>query len=535
VPAGFSPPPERAHLVLDGARTVRVRAKDSAGKPVPGIEIAPIKLFKRGKLYSVNLSGSSARARTDEQGLATFDWFPSEVQEGISFCLAGGSYSLLKWPLLEVDKLEEELTVQVFRLVSISGKVTRPDGSPAAGILIDAEGVGLAYPAGSGRNRTAADGSYKMELPPNQSYMVYVNDADWAATSRTGVVVREAQPRADIDVRLQPGSLIRGRVTAGPASQPAPGVAVMLFEQGPVVPAGTLVDQPAELVGGAPRIADTDSDGRFAFRVGPGDYRLTGPSQPGVDAESEPLRIGEGQYLQRDFQLPRLVRPFRLVRGVVRAEKPDGRPIGAGVVIAEPIGARIPPAHGLADEKGCFELYRPFDAGLVYARDPAGKLAGYAKVEEDEDAEVVIVAEPAAIARGRVVDRWGMPYKGISVGYSLVLNLEGPGNQRVNRRRRRGGGMMGGVIGGMMGGQVRRRQAPPRKASGVIGGDDGLAAVGQTATTDENGFFTAPGLVVGARCRLFANRPDGGQSPERTFVVTDAEPIDLGDIVFRPR
>ncbi len=533
VPAGFSPPPERARLVLNGARTVRVRAKDSSDKPVPGVDVVPMTVFKRGKLYSVNLCGSSASVRTDEQGIAAFDWFPSDVEVATRFALATTSYFMPKWPLLEAGK--QDVTAHVLRFATISGKVTRPDGSPADGILVAAEGVGAADLPGSSRARTTADGSYKMALAPNQSYTVFVSDTDWAATSRTGVVIREGQPHADVDLQLQAGSLIRGRVTAGPASHPASGVAVILYERGPAVPDGTLVDQPAKLRDSALRVADTDSDGRYAFRVGPGEYELTGPREPGVETPSEPIKVVAGQDFQRDFQLPRPVRPVRLARGVVRAGKTDGPPIAGAIVVAEPIGARLPTTRGLADEKGRFEFYRPFDAGLVYARDPAGKLAGYAKVEEDEDAEVVIVAEPAAIARGRVVDQWGMPYKGISVGYALVLNLDGPGNQRVNRRRRRGGGMMGGVIGGMMGGQDRRRQAPRRKAGGVIGGDDGLAAVGQAATTDENGFFTAPGLVAGARCRIFANHPDGGQSPERTFVVTDTEPIDLGDIVLRQR
>jgi hypothetical protein len=53
--------------------------------------------------------------------------------------------------------------------------------------------------------------------------------------------------------------------------------------------------------------------------------------------------------------------------------------------------------------------------------------------------------------------------------------------------------------------------------------------------TGENGRFTAPGLLVGARCRLFAIHPDGGHSPEEDFPVDDVDPIDLDDIVVRRR
>ncbi len=342
-------------MCLNGARTVRVRARDSAGKPVSRVEIVPWLVKKPGKLSSVNLCGSSAKVRTDEQGLATFDWFPSDAESGASFILATAEYSLPKWPTLDAGKQDVELTV--LRFAPMSGKVTRQGGAPAAGILVCADGVGDAYPAGSSRARTAADGSYKMELPPNQSYTVYVDDTEWAAASRTGIVVREGKPHAGVDLSLEPGSVIHGRVTAGPLSEPAPGVTLMLHEQGPAVPVGTLVNQPAALLNAAMRVADTDSDGRYSFRVGPGDYRLTGPRSPdaaGDPAPSEPLKVGGGQEFVRDFELPRQLRPLRFLRGVVRAEKPDGRPIAGAIVVAEPIGARISPTHGFADVAGGF-------------------------------------------------------------------------------------------------------------------------------------------------------------------------------------
>jgi RNA polymerase sigma factor (sigma-70 family) len=539
LPPLWSTPPERARLVLAGARTVRVRAKDSADKSVPGVDIVPWLVKKRGKLSSVNLCGFSGRVRSDEQGVATFDWFPSDVEAGASFVLATASYFLPKWPILEAGKMDAELTARVFRFTPISGKVTRPDGSPAAGILVAAEGVGDAYPAGSSRARSAADGSFKMELPPNQSYTVYVNDDEWAAKSRTGVVIREGQPHPDVSIRLQPGALIHGRVTAGPEAQPAPGVTVMLYEQGPAVPERTLVNQPSSLHDGAMRVADTDSDGRYAFRVGPGDYQLTRPRQAGDDGEtpSEQLKVRDGQEIGRDFQLARQVRPLRYVRGVVRAQKPDGPPIAGAIVAAEPIGARIPPAHGFADENGRFQLYRPFGKGLVYARDPIGNLAGFTIVDADADADLAVVTQPAATARGRVVDAAGKPCKGISVAYAVELPIDEADNEPARRRRRRAAsGMMGGMIGSAPGPRrpaARDRVAKP--AGGANMDNPETAVAGQSATTDENGRFTAPGLVVGTRCRLFANHPDGGQSPEQSFMVEDTTPIDLGDIVLRPR
>ena len=80
-----------------------------------------------------------------------------------------------------LDNPDAELIARVVQFTPISGKVTLPDGSPASGILVAADGAGSANPGGSGRVRPAADGSYTMDVPPEQSYMVYVVDDEWAA------------------------------------------------------------------------------------------------------------------------------------------------------------------------------------------------------------------------------------------------------------------------------------------------------------------------------------------------------------------
>ena len=53
-----------------------------------------------------------------------------------------------------------------------------------------------------GRARTAADGTYAMDLPPEQSYLIAVVDDEWAAPSLGGVVVREGVPRTGLDLTL---------------------------------------------------------------------------------------------------------------------------------------------------------------------------------------------------------------------------------------------------------------------------------------------------------------------------------------------
>ena len=169
---------------------------------------------------------------------------------------------------------------------------------------------------------------------------------------------------------------------------------------------------------------------------------------------------------------------------------PGGPPIAGAIVVAEPIGARTPPSHGFADDKGRFELFRPFDRALIYARDPKGNFAGYFVVLVDYDTEVTVVAYPAATARGRVVDSSGKPLAKVQVHYAVTLELIAV---------------------------------------------DGPTGAGQSVETDDQGRFNAPGLLPGVGGRIFASGPAGGNSREHRFTVKGTGPIDVGDIVLDPK
>ena len=79
-PADYPPLPADVSLILDGAQTVRVKAVDSKGEPVSGVDIGPPLAQKIGKVGYANFSQSvAARAATDRQGFATFDWLPKRA------------------------------------------------------------------------------------------------------------------------------------------------------------------------------------------------------------------------------------------------------------------------------------------------------------------------------------------------------------------------------------------------------------------------------------------------------------------------
>ncbi len=491
----WSRPPRGARLVLDGARTIRVRAVDSAGRPVPGVEIVTTGIRKKGKFGAVYFGGFPLWPRTDVNGVATFDWLPADLMGRTSVSSASPGYIDPELPWLDADKPDAELTVPVLRRTRVSGKVTRPDGTPAPGILVDAHGRGgrrWTVIPDSVRARTAEDGSYAMELRPDQSYMIGVIDDEWAAKSLVGVVVKEGVPRAGLDLSLERGGVIRGRVTVLPGSQPAAGRSVKLVENGPAIPPKLLPVPFAGMEDELTRFADTDEDGRYAFRVATGGYLITGPVAPGEQPRQDELKIATGQEVERNFTIPDAEPPWKTVRGVVRAGDAGGPTIAGALLAVTPIEGRESSAHGDADGLGRFELPCPARKAIVYARNPEGTLAGYEVVDGKDAPEIAIVARPAATARGRVVDQDGKPWVSVNVVYSVAVGR------------------------------------PDLGISGPPGAD-------QVVLTDDDGRFTAPGLPAGTRCDFYPIDGDGDNTPSRRMVVKDTRPFEVPPLVMDRR
>ena len=214
-------------------RTRPARARRRAHRPRPrgrlggparaGRRAVPPHDPEEGQAPGGHISPLSIDARTDAEGVATFDWLPADLQ--------GGRRSV------------RSRTVAFPSAVALAGSRRARDGadgprpSHGAGLGQGDPARRLARPrhpgrgpkavggrdrSAQGRVRTAADGSYAMDLPPEQSYMIGVIDDEWAAPSRGGVVVREGVP-GGLDLTLERGAVIRGRVTAGPESKPVAG------------------------------------------------------------------------------------------------------------------------------------------------------------------------------------------------------------------------------------------------------------------------------------------------------------------------
>jgi beta-lactamase regulating signal transducer with metallopeptidase domain len=466
-------PPAQVALTLDGARTISVRAVDSAEKPLPGVELEPWTVKKKGKLSYVNIGGSGAMkyvsARTDHDGLAAFDWIPTDMQDGVTILYRGKEYSLPNPPRQNPTPPYETLTAKLFHNTPINGKVTLPDGKPAAGVLLQVEGRGNTSHYFRNVVRTKADGSYSLSVYPDQSYIIAVTDETWAAPSKTGIVVKENEPRTGLDFRLGKGTILRGKVTVGPDDKPGAKQNITLIELG---------SDPESLV----RWAETGADGRYSIRVGPGRYQITGPTHRG----GEEVTVKGEEKIDKDFHIAHLSELVPL-KGVVLAQTVDGQPVGGAILRGmEARFDRFSPVDAVADEKGRFELNRPAARVFLYARNPEGTLAAIVTIGEDEET-VKVVLSPAGKLLGRVLDKSGQPEKGASILYGPRI---GPQEKPFNTYMK--------------------------------------------TQTDAAGRFTLLGVVPGAECSI---RVFDGKTNRKIKIVPamKAETLDLGDFVCEPK
>lgn len=468
-----SPVPRQVRLVLDGARTVRVRITDVDGKPMAGVPFGPALLGKKDKIQfapsmqflSVARNGS-AMPKSDTDGIVTWDWLPLQLQRGVPLDPRMPGYFCPATPYFHMSTGSEPQPCQLLREVKCSGRVMRPDGTPAPGVLVQAEGRGDTNHYCRAYARTRADGTYEMNVYPDQSYLVAIVDSALAAPTRSGILIRSGQPRSDVDFALETGVVVEGRVTAGSKKEPVADDTIYLGQHGPPLP-----DELGKEVAGRKtnlvRWARTDAEGKYQFRLSRGTYEIAGPDAKFVnlDVSAADTRI------VRDFHLPRLPRgPFE-----IQVRNPDGSP-AAGIVVE-----CVHMGDARTDEFGKVRTIRAREPMMLLARDPKTSMGTFA-ILDAEDSAVVLTLQPATQVAGRVVDQRGVP----AANYTIT-----------------------GIL---------------------ISGDDKIWARVSTYS-DTRGRFSLPALPTGALCRLqICDSMRCGVKPAREFTMKSPGKLDLGDV-----
>src|SRR5262249_8665653 len=181
----------------------------------------------------INAFSRSMCATTGPDGVATFDWLPV-TKDLLQFWPTNDAYANRRVVVEEEET--QPVTTRLVRTEAIRGRVVHADGTPAAGVWLEAHGSGKKLDNGRGEALTGADGRYEMMVSPDEAYAVYVEDRDRAARSRLDVIVRRGKPAEGVDFTLTRGTLLRGTVSVGDGNKPAPGVYIRLDENGGPAP-----------------------------------------------------------------------------------------------------------------------------------------------------------------------------------------------------------------------------------------------------------------------------------------------------------
>ncbi len=409
-------------LTLDGARTVTVRVIDEHDKPMAGVVVYPWYFQRPNKGSDLNVSSDkNFQATTDAQGRAAFRFIPPDNLGKITFWTHPDGYYAPERPMFDPQSKSSDVVARVVSLVNVRGSVSFADGRPAARAEVLANGDGYQFDRFRGSTRTAADGSFEIQVYPDQ-YCVFAADLDRLAAPPVTRKVLRGQPVDDVQLVLAPATRVYGRLTAGDDHQPIADAYLTLYqnfaEHYQALPQEERLPNPrgsnkavSPLIG---RNAKTDVNGQFEFFVPAGRYYIIGPRS----VEAPKFAVTGQPELEVNLHAER-VESTVLVGSAILESDPT-KPVSEAIVTGVPGYV-----SAVADADGAFEVERAPVEMLMHARSKDGALAGIVRVGAgDRSCEILLAATSSA--RGRVVDaETGQPLADQQVTFGMRVDEPG--------------------------------------------------------------------------------------------------------------
>ncbi|WP_417390643.1 hypothetical protein [Gimesia sp.] len=491
-------PDHPIRLMLDGVKPVRVLIQDAEGTPIPGVKVSPWLLKKPDQPQDLNLSYfySQIQTATDASGTVVFSWIPHWLKSPLTIWPRDKEY-VHQRGTYDPETGNGTLTIQLEKLVPLSGKVTLPDGSPAKEIPISVRGNGHHLDRFRATVKTDQEGRYVVKAAPNMIYLVAVQDKKWASAPHTGFALWPGKPIDNLDFKLRPATRIFGRVTVGSRQEPVEKLRIDVYQYGQALhelkelklpnPENRNWSVQPTIV----HSTTTDENGKYELFVGTGKFDIRGPSQNPI----QKFEITNEREKKFDFHAARPEKGM-LTGSIVTGDPP--RPVPEAEVHG--IYRYQLAGHDLqanTDQSGKFKVERELHPVVIYASSKDKKLAGIVEIGPD-DKTVTIPLRPVGSVRGQLVG---------AVDKQIVKNSE------LN-----------------YGVQIR------------FGEKNRLSrtAFGGTIITDESGKFELENLVLGQEYNMsLVIRPE--KKPGNTYyrqvkkiTLQDSQPFDLGTIEVKP-
>jgi 5-hydroxyisourate hydrolase-like protein (transthyretin family) len=385
------------------------------------VSVGPWYILKPGRETEINLSGTTASwSVTGADGCVVLDWLPERFEQSLPIVIRSEQYySPDHESSIIAEKPVDELTINLLPLEKLSGRVTHADGRPATGMAVVVRGQGTTHHGFHGGTRTDRDGRYELKVYSEQAYLVAAGDGKWAAPCRADILVRAGQPVDHVDLVLGPTARLHGRVTVGRDQRPVANTWISaVIDKGPITKELPRKADDRYYYGLSMNFnAQTDAEGRYEFRLAPGDYQLRGPARTETVKLSIPAADSTAEIVQ-DFHMPRAETGPFAGRVVDRAGKPLPGAIVEGHYAS--MDARRWFGETKADEHGAFQIERSLDPLVIHARSTDGKLAGVARSDSEATQGEIVVA-PTANASGRLKDMDGKPLAQKELTYGIRI------------------------------------------------------------------------------------------------------------------
>ncbi len=218
-------------MTLEGAAPLTIEAIDTDGKALAGIDfdvwgIAPPAYMVNGELKTPQPIRLPRPVRTGENGVATVGHFPAWASgrltiSPVQFFDGPSRYVRTRefWPTFEGKLMR--LVQEFIKTVPFRGTVRYPDGTPVAGLKINAEGQGMTLNDRWNVTTTDAEGKYEFLLPPYQWYVMAAKPGDdWAFPMQDGFAILPGEPVEAFDVVMEPTTKVTIKVLSEPERTP---------------------------------------------------------------------------------------------------------------------------------------------------------------------------------------------------------------------------------------------------------------------------------------------------------------------------
>ncbi|MCY2951430.1 MAG: M56 family metallopeptidase [Planctomycetota bacterium] len=517
-------------FVLNGVAKVSVRVVDEQQRPIAGVTVNPWLFMKPKKGSDLNLGGvTEFRRFTDERGTAEFRMIPGDNMRAITLWARKPGYTAPNRCMFDPKSGKTELEMQLVRQLRVTGRVVDGEGRGVAAATIRVGGDAYRMDMYRQQTRSAADGSFQIDVDP-ETYYVFVAEKDQWVSRERFEIIHKAAPAGLIQLVVERGTRVRVQVTAEADRAAVAKASVSLTQQNygsyyslpkdQQFPGGTTGRK--GIIPGVSRHTEADVRGVAEFYVAPGDcmyvvdvfnngatqsktfklsdngqYTLYHYPNPPLNAgrTEETLKVSDEKGVEINLHLEEARPQEKLLKGrVVLREKPEVGVAEATLSAEYTASDENLRTEGTSDRQGGFSVRRGKSEMYLHVVTPDRKLQGIVRVKPEEN-EVKVPAGPTASARGRLVDENGIAMANRTIEYGIRIDHAG------------------GSFGYRFGGETK---------------------------TGEDGSFEVVGLVPGYEYSLnlvMTTGDEGRPSSWRTVSkakADQAERVELGDVKVLP-